>query len=322
MISDQVANAIAQQCRGIAMCDNAVEERRMRAEVYWRMGQTATERFNRRQSFEWKMNIALWTPLATATAWLLTNRPQQQFGPGVCLTATIVVMLILFVYIFLWRIRLQTINCLERQKIVYWHNKYIRSVGLEKEDLDLNNLLPAWAKDGLKVLGFDDDMLSWPPADTWNWSVTYQVSITGILSLGLLAIVWAPYVEDIMEKGMEDMEMRILLLILGVMLIVFSGLLHFATDTKETDRRANQRDVNFDRLLRLKCKDNAKDKDNDDNAKTYLCRYCGGSGRTTTKLIFHKDCPKCNGLGLGLDSDIVSKEAAENQVVRRERDDR
>ena len=152
------------------------------------MAEHATERYRGRQSYEWKMNIALWTPLAAATAFLLSRQVSLHWGVAVVATAIVATVVCLF--ILLWRIPLEKRCNEDRQKSIYWKNKYLNAIGVKKGDIDIANVYPKWAKQASgQLLGFDE-MKEWPEHKIWIWSVWFQTSITVLLAFCFVFAAW------------------------------------------------------------------------------------------------------------------------------------
>jgi hypothetical protein len=166
-------------------------EKKMRAEAFWRHAQDATERLERRRSYEWKMNIALWTPFGAATGWILAKN--QTFDQNLAHWSVGVVVILVLMYIFLWEWTIQKIHFQDRQKSVYWKNRYLKELGVVSKELACEQLFPYWAKgkDG-KILGLDFETIDtekkgkvvkrWPRLWWYNKSFFYQVLVAVILA--------------------------------------------------------------------------------------------------------------------------------------------
>jgi hypothetical protein len=176
------------------MCDINKEK----AEAFWRMSEAATNRVSVRQSYEWQLNLALWTPIALGTAWLVANH-DSPIQCSLKWVAAILILAVWFCYVFLWRIGLEKGNNDDRQKAIYWAHMYLRHVGVHADELACDRLFPPWAmapgttddvtggKPAKKrILGLDCKV-EWPKMRLlrWKWSVLYQMSITTILCVAL-----------------------------------------------------------------------------------------------------------------------------------------
>lgn len=174
------------------------------------MAEAANERFSSRRKYEWQMNLALWTALASGTAFVIRGEAQVRLAPAILIT--ILCVAILFAYVFIWRIPLERRNRSDRDQELYWQLYYSRGAGIEEiadrvmkhpkaargmSDLD-NYELPEICKDDL-LRGWDFRPFKkkyWRDLGEWfNWAVSYQCVVTLLLTIGFVGGIWVAFAQ-------------------------------------------------------------------------------------------------------------------------------
>jgi len=180
------------------------EERQAKTEALWRMAQAAGERCRDRTKYEWQINLALWTAMATATAWLLTQR--EDFHPSleVKIIGTVIVGCIFGCYVLKWRLPLERANFNDRLKAIYYSNRFvIESDAVPKDVIEAKTMTPKWAKDESdRPLGVNGPhpkgapkklsscLLSVLRCKYGRWSPWFGILITVLLSVALALALW------------------------------------------------------------------------------------------------------------------------------------
>lgn len=168
-----------------------------RAEVMWRLAEAAAQRYFTRQTYEWRINIATWTALATGAVVLMTRNADTSITSTHAIVGTIILGIIVLVYVFAWRLPLEVRNNYDRQVSAYWQHRALAEAGVAKTDI------AAWAvsdyakdrKD--RWAGFDEQYefrrMCWCSTLRYllRWSVFYQCATTTILSLGAALALWS-----------------------------------------------------------------------------------------------------------------------------------
>jgi hypothetical protein len=148
------------------------------------------------------MNLALWAALASGAAFVLTREEGARIKWPHALVASILLLVIDALYIFVWRLPLEASNLRDRVQAAHWQFGALRLVGVPLSKIP-EWVRPPFGKDEKgKYIGWDPDFTYTKP--TWGawlwaifgWSVFYQCATTMTLSLGVALALWSAALDN------------------------------------------------------------------------------------------------------------------------------
>jgi len=142
--------------------------------------------------------VTFWTPLLVASGYLVVNKCVVSLSSAIAVS---VVSIILAVIFSKWRLFIQKMNCLDRQKAIFWKNLYLKACGVEPPSKYIENLYPSSALQGRSILGIHEGV-DWKKESPWDYpSVWAHLTITWLLVIGFLFLVWVQACSSVVANG-------------------------------------------------------------------------------------------------------------------------